>query len=215
MVLANLPGDSDDLVNVFKDEFDHARMSYWEQKLGKSFEEILRSINWIPHGCSNFGAWGNRTANGELYTGMCTSSFVYGWCLYACGAEVHSVHLADSPSAFLCAVHGPTPSIPSFPTRTLVGRNLDWETNTGINDYKYLTIYHPDNQIAHATVGFAGVIGALTGMSANGITVHEANLESDLDSFYGFPWSLRLRYIMAQTDNLDGAINIWNTTNNT
>lgn len=36
-----------------------------------------------------------------------------------------------------------------------------------------------DGGYVHATVGFAPLIGALTGMSSKGITVHEANLEED------------------------------------
>jgi hypothetical protein len=36
-----------------------------------------------------------------------------------------------------------------------------------------------DGAYAHATVGFAPLLGALTGMSSKGITVHEANLEED------------------------------------
>ncbi len=46
------------------------------------------------------------------------------------------------------------------------------------------------------TFGYIGVWGALAGMSANGITVHEANLEENEITFDGFAWLLRLRYIM-------------------
>ena len=38
-------------------------------------------------------------------------------------------------------------------------------------------------------------------MSAEGITVHEANLEEDEETFLGFPWLLRLRYIMENAHN--------------
>ena len=41
----------------------------------------------------------------------------------------------------------------------------------GINKAKLITVYKPeDGGIAHATVGFAGLYGALAGMSAEGIT---------------------------------------------
>lgn len=63
------------------------------------------------------------------------------------------------------------------------GRNLDWESDTGINAYKVVTVYRPDNATAHATMGFGGLLGALTGMSAKGLTVHEANLEEKPESF--------------------------------
>merc|ERR1719198_839664 len=76
------------------------------------------------------------------------------------------------------------------------GRNLDWNENTGINKYKLVTVLHPPGKIAHVTLGYAGLWGALTGMSAAGLTVHEANLEEDQITFAGFPWLLRLRYVM-------------------
>jgi hypothetical protein len=59
------------------------------------------------------------------------------------------------------------------------------------------------------------VWGAITGISAKGITVHEANLESDDTTFRGFPWILRLRYIMSRASTLDESMTIWNSTNNT
>lgn len=95
------------------------------------------------------------------------------------------------------------------------GRNLDWDSDTGINKYKLVTVFHPPGGIAHATVGFAGVWGALTGMSAAGLTVHEANLEENEISFAGFPWLLRLRYIMESASNASEAVTLWKHTNNT
>jgi hypothetical protein len=75
--------------------------------------------------------------------------------------------------------------------RLFSARNLDWMVDLGINQYKLITVHHPPNGFAHATVGFAGVWGAMAGMSSQGLTVHEANLESSLDTFQGFPWILR------------------------
>jgi hypothetical protein len=51
-------------------------------------------------------------------------------------------------------------------------RNLDWDANSGINKFKLITIWKIKDTIPHATIGFAGVIGALTGMSQAGLTVH-------------------------------------------
>jgi len=64
-------------------------------------------------------------------------------------------------------------------SRLFTGRNLDWISNSGISKYKLITVHHPINGHAHATVGWAGIWGAITGMSSQGITVHEANLESN------------------------------------
>ncbi len=65
------------------------------------------------------------------------------------------------------------------------------------------------------TVGFAGIWGAMAGMSSRGLTVHEANLESNLVTFQGFPWILRLRHVMSYSSNLEEALGIFSSTNNT
>jgi len=95
------------------------------------------------------------------------------------------------------------------------GRNLDWNHDTGIDAHKLVVVYHPPSGHAHATFGFGGLIGALAGMSAAGLTTHEANLESNLDSFRGFPWLLRLRHVMERAATLAEARGVWESTNNT
>eukprot|EP00050_Salpingoeca_kvevrii_P017702 m.67473 g.67473 ORF g.67473 m.67473 type:complete len:503 (-) comp7682_c0_seq2:947-2455(-) len=95
------------------------------------------------------------------------------------------------------------------------GRNLDWERDTGMNKYKVLTVFHPPGKIAHATMGFIPVWGALAGMSEAGLTVHEANLEENEITFSGFPWILRLRYIMENAKSTADAKSLWVATNNT
>jgi hypothetical protein len=99
----------------------------------------------------------------------------------------------------------------------LSGRNLDWNHDTGINQYKLVAVFHPPEpgRHAHATFGFGGLIGALAGMSSVGLTTHEANLESNRDSFRGFPWLLRLRYILERANSLSEAKTLWLATNNT
>lgn len=105
--------------------------------------------------------------------------------------------------------------------RTLNGelysaRNLDWTKDTGINKYKLVMVTVPDDgAIASVSLGFVGLYGTLAGMSAAGLTLHEANLEEDKISFSGFPWVLRLRYIMEFAKDLDTARELWAATNNT
>jgi hypothetical protein len=168
LVLGNFPSDADHLKLIIKDEKEHeiANGGKWDHLLEK---EILLWIEKkegkgkLGFGCSNWGAWGARTSNQDLFS----------------------------------------------------GRNLDWMRDTGVTKYKLITIHHPVNGIAHADIGVAGIWGSLTGMSADGITVHEANLESDDITFYGFPWLLRVRHIMAYSNDLDSGIALWKATNNT
>jgi hypothetical protein len=99
--------------------------------------------------------------------------------------------------------------------KLFTGRNLDWFKDTGIATYKLITIHRPVSGFAHATFGFAGIWGALTGISSQGLTVHEANLESNDITFRGFPWVTRLRYAMSYASTIDEAMTLWNKTQNT
>ncbi|RYG96229.1 hypothetical protein EON65_54730, partial [archaeon] len=99
--------------------------------------------------------------------------------------------------------------------RLYTGRNLDWVKDSGISKYKLVTVHRPSNGYAHATFGWAGIWGALTGFSSQGITVHEANLESNDITFQGYPWVVRLRNVMASASNLQEALALWQSTNST
>eukprot|EP01034_Spumella_vulgaris_P024804 gene24804-31185_t len=99
--------------------------------------------------------------------------------------------------------------------RLFTGRNLDWLHDTGISTYKLITVHHPPGLYSHATIGWAGIWGAITGISSQGITAHEANLESDDITFRGFPWIARLRHVMAHAKNIDEALKVWTETNST
>ena len=95
-------------------------------------------------------------------------------------------------------------------------RNLDWNKDTGVNRYKVIMVTVPDDGgYASAQLGFVALYGPIAGMSANGLTVHEANLEEEAISFEGFPWVLRLRFIMEYARDLTTARKLWEETNNT
>jgi hypothetical protein len=123
-------------------------------------------------------------------------------------------HLSKNWKGFTCSMFGVWGSR-TADGRLYTGRNLDWLKDSGISTYKLVTIHRPPNGFAHATIGWAGIWGAITGMSSQGLTVHEANLESNDITFRGFPWVLRLRHVMAYASTLDEALAIWQSTNNT
>lgn len=135
--------------------------------------------------CSMLAAWGNRTKNGSLFS---SRNLDWVWFIWK--------------------------QIPNY----YCSKNLTFfkkNSDSGIQKNKLLTIYHPNGKIPHATVGYACLDGALTGMSSAGLTVHEANLEEDKITFEGFPWIFRLRYVMENAHNLKEAKAIWDSTNNT
>jgi len=95
-------------------------------------------------------------------------------------------------------------------------RNLDWNKDTGVNQYKIIMVTVPDDgTFPSVQLGFVTLYGPIAGMSAAGITVHEANLEEEAISFEGFPWVLRLRFIMEYARDLSTARKLWAETNNT
>lgn len=47
-----------------------------------------------------------------------------------------------------------------------------------MNKFKMVFVWKINNKIPHMTLGFPGLMGALTGMSKAGLTVHEAGLDS-------------------------------------
>ena len=51
-------------------------------------------------------------------------------------------------------------------------RNLDWNANSGINKHKMIFVWKVKGTVPHTTIGFPTIIGALTGMSQAGLTVH-------------------------------------------
>ena len=159
-------GDDEELREKHRASLMSARAAL--RAAGVSVDEAVASLKdslLLRFGktCSFWGAWGNRTDGGELYS----------------------------------------------------GRNLDWAAQTGISRYKTVSVYHIGDTIPHASIAFAGVTGAITGMSAAGITVHEAGDDNKLVTLEGFAWSLRLRALMETATDLASAKQFWETTNNT
>merc|ERR1712232_199915 len=121
---------------------------------------------------------------------------------------------SNAPPGLQCSMFG------VFGSRTENGelysaRNLDWASDLGLNQYKCVQIWHPEDSYEHSAIGYTIMYGVLAGMSSKGISVHEANLESNKETFQGFPWVLRLRYIMENAKNINEAWGLWESTNNT
>ena len=94
-------------------------------------------------------------------------------------------------------------------------RNLDWQTNTGIDGFKLVIIYEIDAIPAYASIGFSVGLGALAGMSTQGITTSEMNLDNSIVTFFGAPFPLRLRRVLESATDLETAKSVWNSGNNT
>ena len=86
----------------------------------------------------------------------------------------------------------------------LAMRNLDWVVDSGVSVSKLITVHHPPEagRAAHATVGFAGFVGAIAGMSARGVTVSQSNLDNSRVLLNASAWPFRLRYIMETAETV-------------
>lgn len=83
-------------------------------------------------------------------------------------------------------------------------RALDWSPDAPVNRYPSIIIYEPSeaNSNVFANIGYLGLIGSLTGMSKNGISVGEKVMyvsdPTDYDvkpktTYHGEPWLFVLR----------------------
>lgn len=53
------------------------------------------------------------------------------------------------------------------------------QQDLGLANFKTVQIWHPnDGAYEHSAVGYSIMYGSLAGISAKGLTVHEANLET-------------------------------------
>ena len=87
-------------------------------------------------------------------------------------------------------------------------RALDWDTDGPFQQWPVLAVYHPDaaatgGGVAHATLGWAGMLGAITGVSAAGVGISEKvwDAYSGPYSALGYAWNLLLQdALMFDTD---------------
>eukprot|EP00331_Platyophrya_macrostoma_P013477 CAMPEP_0176408802 /NCGR_PEP_ID=MMETSP0127-20121128/2155_1 /TAXON_ID=938130 /ORGANISM="Platyophrya macrostoma, Strain WH" /LENGTH=511 /DNA_ID=CAMNT_0017788131 /DNA_START=3 /DNA_END=1538 /DNA_ORIENTATION=+ len=103
--------------------------------------------------------------------------------------------------------------------RLYTSRNLDYNSNTGINKYKNVIVYEIQDPVLvippYASIGFTFGLGALAGINMAGITTSEMNLDNSRTTFSGVPFPMRLRYVLEGATNLETAMTLWNHTNNT
>lgn len=90
----------------------------------------------------------------------------------------------------------------------LFARNLDFPSFGMLHRFSLVTVYCPDGKQAFATVGFAGLIGALSGMNESGlaIAVHNVYCSADgshLFSREGAPYTLVFRRILEECKTVD------------
>jgi isopenicillin-N N-acyltransferase-like protein len=80
--------------------------------------------------------------------------------------------------------------------KTYHGRNLDWSTGTGVQQYAILLIAEPEGRVPFALLSYAGAVGGVTGMNAEGITFGEMTSSTADETLDGTPLFFACRRIL-------------------
>jgi hypothetical protein len=76
------------------------------------------------------------------------------------------------------------------------GRNLDWTIKTGVQEHAILLIAEPEGGVPFALLTYAGGIGGVTGMNAEGITFGEMTSQTADETLDGLPLFFACRRIL-------------------
>lgn len=90
-------------------------------------------------------------------------------------------------------------------------RNLEYTMDAGLQDHPVLVVYLPERGIAHVNVAFAGFVGSLTGMNAQGIALSEIGGWDEMIApvdFDGVPFYVLFRDILQDAACLDAALDM-------
>ncbi len=92
----------------------------------------------------------------------------------------------------------------------LFGRNLDFFGGGVLHKFTLVTVCRPEGKRAFATVGFAGLMGCLSGMNDAGlaVAVHEVMVSSDGSKLFnpqGVPYTFAFRRILEECETVDEA----------
>ncbi len=90
---------------------------------------------------------------------------------------------------------------------TIVARNLDWAMGDVVSRRALVTLAEPDDGLPFATVGWAGCVGALTGLNAAGLAITEESIAAPRDTrYHGEPLPLLLRRVLQQARSVGDAV---------
>jgi hypothetical protein len=125
--------------------------------------------------------------------------------------ELHRSHAVPVIADYACS------SIAAWGTATKDGhlyqtRNLDWEMHLTAQDHPCIVIYIPRDGIPHASITFAGCIGANTGINAQGIVLSEMGDSPGRDypfDINGVHFTTLFRTVLYDADSLDKAVDIF------
>ena len=90
----------------------------------------------------------------------------------------------------------------------VVGRNFSVDLGPEVEPDRLVTFYYPDGKYPFAAVGWAGLLGVVTGVNARGIVVALNPTRTDDPLETGAPLPLVLRQVLEEADTLEQALEI-------
>lgn len=99
-------------------------------------------------------------------------------------------------------------------------RALDWDTTGPFQRFPVLTVFHPDAStggVPNAVLGWAGMLGAITGVSSSGVGISEKVWDAykGLDNAFGYAWNFLLADALMLDRDTDQALSRIATANRT
>ena len=105
-------------------------------------------------------------------------------------------------------------------------RALDWDTDGPFQKWPILVVYHPSGNVtqqstspsfANAQLGWVGMLGAITGVSAAGVGISEKVWDAYKGSWnpFGYPWNLMLADALMFDSDADAVLSRLATANRT
>ena len=92
--------------------------------------------------------------------------------------------------------------------RLLHLRNLDWSIHSDIQRYAAAFVVHPEGKSSFVNLGYFGFIGALTGISKEGISAAEIGAATVDRTLKGIPMPFLLRRVLEEAGDLKQAVDI-------
>ncbi len=97
------------------------------------------------------------------------------------------------------------------PGNLLVGRSLWFDLDHGTEADRIVTVVRPDGRYPFVSIGWAGLIGVVTGVNARGIVVALDPARTDEPLEDGMPGPLLVRRVLEEADTLEHAVEILRT----
>ena len=84
-------------------------------------------------------------------------------------------------------------------------RNLDWNIGAGIQAHAVLFVVRPQHGVPFLNIGYAGFIGALSGINAHAISIGEIGADTVDETLAGEPMPFLLREVLESSIDLETA----------